>query len=329
MGTTSIKSVWDAPIGETLLCQREVGNVYDTFAVAIKKDGEVVGHCPRKISALCSIFIRRGGKITCQVSGRRRYSSDIPQGGLEVPCKMTFYTKSKSEADKTEKLIKNSLGKNIADAITAVDTRISNHPETNASESQSVSASTSITLDGDEDQPTKRQKIGSKEVEEIIMGDELSDLHVNMAQNLLKAQFPQLNGFCSTLLQGKELPVQSTDAVKNKVQIIHCDKRHHWIVATTVKCVNGQVLVIDSLYKSIDDETKSTVCRLFQSKEPPVIKVVNPQRQKGGKDCGLFAIAFATAIAFDENPVKKRFKQESMRTHLAACFQCNKITQFP
>ena len=49
--------------------------------------------------------------------------------------------------------------------------------------SQSVSASTSITLDGDEDQPTKMQKIGSKKVEEIIMGNGLSDLHVNMAQN--------------------------------------------------------------------------------------------------------------------------------------------------
>ena len=101
-----------------------------------------------------------------------------------------YHAKSKSEADKTEKLIKNSLSKNIADAITAVDTRISNHPETNGSKSQSVSVSTSITLDGDEDQPTKKQKISSKEVEEIIMRDELSDLHVNMAQNLLKAQFP-------------------------------------------------------------------------------------------------------------------------------------------
>ena len=68
------------------------------------------------------------------------------------------------------------------------------------------------------------------------MGNELSDLHVNMAQNLLKAQFPQFNGFCPTLLQGKEPPVQSTDAVKNKVQIIHCNKRHHWIVAINVKC---------------------------------------------------------------------------------------------
>lgn len=331
-GYHEYQSVWDAPIGETLLCEREVGNIHNTFAVAIKKDGEVVGHCPRKISAVCSVFIRRGGKITCQVTGRRRYSSDLPQGGLEVPCKLKFYTKDKSKADKTEKLIKNSLSKNIADKITAVDARISNHPETGTSKSQNVSASislASINLDSDVEQPAKKQKIGSKEVEEIIMGNELSDLHVNMAQNLLKAQFPQFNGFCSTLLQGKELPVQPADAVKNKVQIIHCNKRHHWIVATTVKCENGQVLVIDSLYKSLDDETKDTVCQLFQIKTPSVIKVVNPQRQKGGKDCGLFAIAFATAIAFDENPVKKRFKQESMRTHLGACFQHNKITPFP
>ena len=84
-------------------------------------------------------------------------------------------------------------------------------------------------------------------------------------------------------------------------------------MATTVKCENGEVLVIDSFYKSLDDETKATVCQLFQSETtPPVIKVANPQRQKGDKDCGIFAIAFATAIVFDENPVKKRFKQESM-----------------
>lgn len=66
---------------------------------------------------------------------------------------------------------------------------------------------TSLNLDNK--QSAKKQKIGSKEVEEIIMGNELSNLHVNMAQNLLKARFPQCNGFCSTLLHGKDL----TDAI--------------------------------------------------------------------------------------------------------------------
>jgi len=51
-GYHEYKNTWDAPIGEMLRCERVVGNIHDTFAVAIKKDGKVVGHCPRKISAL-------------------------------------------------------------------------------------------------------------------------------------------------------------------------------------------------------------------------------------------------------------------------------------
>ena len=89
------------------------------------------------------------------------------------------------------------------------------------------------------------------------MGIELSDLHINRVQNLLKAQFPKFNRFCSTLLQGKEV-MQSSDDMKNKVQIIYCNKQQHWKVATTVKCENGQVLAINSIYKPLDDETRST-----------------------------------------------------------------------
>ena len=134
-------------------------NVYDTFAVAVKKDDEFVGHCPRKISAICSIFIRRGGKITCQVIGRREQSSDLPQRGLEILCKLTFCTNKKSEADKTAKLIKNSLSKNITNTETAVDVNFSSCL-TSASKSQHSSASVSfasINLDDDMEQPAKKQ----------------------------------------------------------------------------------------------------------------------------------------------------------------------------
>ena len=38
------KAIWEATIdGELLLCEREVGNIHDTFAVAVKKDGAIVG----------------------------------------------------------------------------------------------------------------------------------------------------------------------------------------------------------------------------------------------------------------------------------------------
>jgi len=37
--------IWDAPVGEILPCQRDVGNIYDTFDVAVVKEGTIVGHC--------------------------------------------------------------------------------------------------------------------------------------------------------------------------------------------------------------------------------------------------------------------------------------------
>ena len=69
------------------------------------------------------------------------------------------------------------------------------------------------------------------------MGVELSDLQINVTQNLLKARFPQLNGLRSTLLQNNSSSLLAVDEVKNELQIVHCKARHHWIVATTVKCL--------------------------------------------------------------------------------------------
>jgi len=65
---------------------------FDRYAVAAKKPGAglIVGHLPKKISRRCSVFILRGGTIRATVTGRRRYSSDLAQGGLEIPCKLKF-----------------------------------------------------------------------------------------------------------------------------------------------------------------------------------------------------------------------------------------------
>ena len=55
--------------------------------------------------------------------------------------------------------------------------------------------------------PHKKRKLSATEIEKVIMGKELSDVHINLAQRLLTAQFPELNGLLSTLLQGKETAV--------------------------------------------------------------------------------------------------------------------------
>ena len=108
------KEIWNPVNGEELPCEREIGNSSDPIAVAVRKrlDGgedNIVGHLPCRISPLCSAFIRRGGTIKCIVDGHRRHSEDLPQGGLEVPCKLIFEIESLRVCNKTEGLICASL----------------------------------------------------------------------------------------------------------------------------------------------------------------------------------------------------------------------------
>ena len=79
-GYHQYKSLWTNPFdGEKLICEREIGNPCDPQAVAIKKEIshvlQVVGHVPRRILSICSIFIRQGRIIKCTVTGYRHHSS--------------------------------------------------------------------------------------------------------------------------------------------------------------------------------------------------------------------------------------------------------------
>ena len=70
--------------------------------------------------------------------------------------------------------------------------------------------------------------------EAIIMGQKLSDVDINLAQHLLKAQYPKLNRLKSTLLQDKKA-ANAKSSISNNIQIIYCQERHHWITVTTCK----------------------------------------------------------------------------------------------
>ena len=95
---------WEPAIGTTHPCEREAFNVHDPYAVTVMNHDVVVGHIPRSISAVCLMFLRRRGVIFCEVTGTRQYSSDLPQGGLELPCKLIFSAASK-EIMKIRKLL--------------------------------------------------------------------------------------------------------------------------------------------------------------------------------------------------------------------------------
>ena len=65
------KDVWDAVVGEELERERERRNNYDRYAVAVKRNGN--RHLPKKFSRICVLFLKRGGLISCTVTGSRRY----------------------------------------------------------------------------------------------------------------------------------------------------------------------------------------------------------------------------------------------------------------
>ena len=70
-------------------------------------------------------------------------------------------------------------------------------------------------------------------------------------------------------------------------------------------------------------ETENVTLNLFQwNTSKPVITVSR------SVDCGLFAIANSTAIAFGENPTKLKFKQEALSSHLVDCFHAKKMSVF-
>lgn len=98
------KTVWDPVIGEELPAEREGGNPHDRHAVCVKREGRVVGHIPRQLSKFAWYFLRRGGSIVVEVTGRRR-RSPLEQGGLEIPCLIKFTGKEKL-VDNLRKLVK-------------------------------------------------------------------------------------------------------------------------------------------------------------------------------------------------------------------------------
>ncbi len=76
----------------------------------------------------------------------------------------------------------------------------------------------------------------------------------------------------------------------------------------------------DSIYSAIPEEAQNSIAGLvpqqllksFQLR----VESMATQKQAGVTDCGLYAIAICTSLAFQQNPCLQVFVQEDMRSHL-------------
>ena len=161
------------------------------------------------------------------------------------------------------------------------------------------------------------------EKEMIFQGEKLNDRVVNVAQQLLHKQFPQLVGVQLTLCQYKKK--SKVTPSQWQLQIIHC-KTNHWIVASTLYTTNDNVNVYDSLYDTVDKQTRDIISCLFGISS---INIVPIHKQQGTEDCGLYSIAICVSLAFTLKPELLKFDQSAMRGHLISCIETEKFVPFP
>ncbi len=316
------KDIWSPYINEKLTCVMEEDNSHDPYAVSVKK-GQIVGHLPRIISAACSLFMRRNGVMSATLTDGRQYSRDLPQGGLEVPCVLTFRGESKY-VEKIKKLLPTQLLGGLEPAskkkklsVVVVDDHDVGGTECSVDDVWVRFGNLILT-------------VADRNV--ITEGKELTDKHIDFAQSLIKHQFTaetRIEGLISTLIFSNKNCVVFTAGFPI-VQIIHtCG--NHWIAATSDGLTN-KVSVYDSIYSTIDASTKELIARNFGIDPIEFEVVLDAPKQKGIKDCGIFAIAICMSLADHySNPwqraVSLSLNQNVMRDHLIECYinKCMKL----
>ena len=192
----------------------------------------IVGHVPRALSAVCCLLLGKGGTIFCEVTGRRRFSADLPQGGLEVPCTLIFTGAGKYIA-KVQKLVQLARSSGLDLSFTA-------------SEPGSLPEQPNKKLKTEKDEDSWLLTLSQFDKKALCDGKRLNDNHINFAQGLLRKQFPSIDGLKLTLLRTKQ-----QTKIKHGLQIIH-SRGNHWIVASTLGCYKDEVKLFDSLYASVD-----------------------------------------------------------------------------
>ena len=156
-------------------------------------------------------------------------------------------------------------------------------------------------------------------------GHELNDKIIYAAQNVLRQQFPNIHGLQDPLLAEKN----RFDCVQGDAVQVHHTGSFHWVTSFS----NGsRVTICDSMAGDLTENLQvqlSTIYRLLKVDNTLVINMKDVQQQEGGRQCGLFAIAFATEICFGKDPSHASFSEEYMADHLRKCLEKGRFQRFP
>ena len=119
------------------------------------------------------------------------------------------------------------------------------------------------------------------------------------------------------------------------VQVPHVAD-NHWAVASTmtsngVSCYKDTVAYYDSLRPlRTSPNIRKTICYFYKCDSSILyFHIVDVMRQPNSFDCGVFAAAIATEVAYNCDPAECRWDTSKMRQHLLLCLESGQMTRFP
>ena len=141
--------------------------------------------------------------------------------------------------------------------------------------------------------------------------------------SLLKQEFTHFN-FQSTAFNHNLLQFEPQPTIH-----IHHNGHHHFLTSSSV---TGKVIIYDSLTSQPTHDLYKQLARIYSPDYdviPDIYQSVVANKQQGSRDCGIFALAYATELAHGFDPSNFIFDQSKMRDHLFKCLENNRLTRFP
>ena len=146
--------------------------------------------------------------------------------------------------------------------------------------------------------------------------DWLSSSHMNVAREILRNQFPHIDGsHLIELFASVEECRRVGPPLKKFVEILNVNYAHWICVSNLMNTIPGHVTVYDSVAPShlSPHWIRCLAWLLFHGGKEIVLDWACVQRQKEGSDCGAFAIAFAVELCWGFNPSGRIFNQQALR----------------
>ena len=121
------------------------------------------------------------------------------------------------------------------------------------------------------------------------------------------------------------------------IQVLHVNG-NHWVTVSNIRPKSdltypGSVGIYDSNWSPASKSSLKTmqqICSFFKSRSPSIhFDYVNVDRQNNGADCGVFALAFATELAYKKDPSVCIWDVDDMRKHIIKSVENGCVLPFP